>query len=306
MLHYINIRKYGLTSFAQQSGRGGRRGEQSSSYVLLRASSQGRQRPAVATMYSVEEQDEEALSEFLEASSCRRAVLARHLDGEHHGRDCVSSQSVLCDQCRAQPGLSTAGLRPTSPAGSTQPSRPPLVSGSQAIASAYSDAVRRDEALIRVLDELKRHCIFCQLVLLAGDQEAGPHSHGECPKAAQQGCSLQAYQQWRRRLQLAPTGQCFRCGLAGSLCTAIEQGRKCSYYHILLPGVWILHQQGELASMCRAAGYAGEYEDDGWQGQWQWLREESTSQFGEPVLNWMLVWAEVQRQYNLIKGAGSA
>lgn len=101
-------RPYGLTSFAQQVGRGGRAGEVVDSYVIVRSQSQGSgggsrvPRPQPPHEYSVEQVDEQALSEFLLTSSCRRAVLAEYLDGVSHGADCHSTDNIPCDQCSAQ------------------------------------------------------------------------------------------------------------------------------------------------------------------------------------------------------------
>jgi hypothetical protein len=139
-------------------------------------------------------------------------------------------------------------------------------------------------------------------MLVDGDIEPGVHSHAECPEAEGQGSGIKAYQQWRQQLELASHGQCYRCGLPQSMCLAIKGGGACEYYHILLPGVFILHQAGALAAMCQAKGFQGEYGEGGEGWQWQWLSETSERQFGERVLNWMLVWEEVRRQYCEIKG----
>lgn len=51
-------------------------------------------------MYSIEAEDKVALTEYLESSSCRRAVLARHLDGNIIEADCLTTNSILCDRCQ--------------------------------------------------------------------------------------------------------------------------------------------------------------------------------------------------------------
>ena len=104
-------RPYGLTSFMQQAGRGGRAGEISDSVVILPSSGGGgggsgssSQFPAprqeLINKYSVEAQDEVALTEYLESGGCRRAVLARHLDGRLKEADCLTTDSILCDRCQ--------------------------------------------------------------------------------------------------------------------------------------------------------------------------------------------------------------
>ena len=284
-------RPYGLTSFMQQSGRGGRGGEESKSFVIIRSGGGRRRHAALVTAYTVEDKDEEALSEFLSTQSCRRAVLAQYMDGVSTGAECVRSGSVLCDQCRRHNDGSRVSNAHGGGSGNT---------GSQAIAQAYLERATQDEATTRFLDTLKRHCIYCRLMLVDGDEEVDIHSHAECPEAKSRGCELGAYRRWRRQLKLAPRGQCYQCGLPQSLCAAVEQGGQCEYYHVLLPGIFILHQCRVLEPMCKAVGFQGEYGSEGW--QWQWMNEQSDQQFGERILNWMLVWEEVRRQYYCVKG----
>ncbi len=56
---------------------------------------------ALINAYSVEAKDEAALTEYLESSSCRRAVLAKHLDGHIEATSYITTNSILCDQCKA-------------------------------------------------------------------------------------------------------------------------------------------------------------------------------------------------------------
>ena len=85
----------------QQSGRGGRNGEVSESVIITRVEgSSGRKRSGIMSEYSVEQIDEDAMTEFIKVKTCRRRVLGRHMDGEEEGADCSSTDSVYCDQCR--------------------------------------------------------------------------------------------------------------------------------------------------------------------------------------------------------------
>ena len=88
----------------QQAGRGGRAGEISDSIVILPSSGSGTfltPRSDFLSQYSVEVHDEDALTEYLESESCRRGVLAQHLDGHVEGKSCVETDSILCDRCHA-------------------------------------------------------------------------------------------------------------------------------------------------------------------------------------------------------------
>lgn len=52
-------------------------------------------------MYSVEDVDEKAMTEFIQAWTYRWRVLSRHFDGSSEGVDCSSTDSVFCDRCKA-------------------------------------------------------------------------------------------------------------------------------------------------------------------------------------------------------------
>lgn len=85
IIYVIHVdRPYGLTSFVQQSGRGGRNGEVSDSIIIVRVQNshdwRGLRRREVLSAYSVEEVDEEAMTAFIKASTCWRKVLSQYMD----------------------------------------------------------------------------------------------------------------------------------------------------------------------------------------------------------------------------------
>jgi superfamily II DNA helicase RecQ len=69
IVYVIHVdRPYGMTSFVQQSGRGGRNGEVSDSVVFVRVqTTRGWRRSEVVSAYTVEQVDEDALTEYLQA-----------------------------------------------------------------------------------------------------------------------------------------------------------------------------------------------------------------------------------------------
>jgi superfamily II DNA helicase RecQ len=280
-------RPYGLTSFMQQAGRGGRAGEISDSIVILPSSSGSGSgqfpapRQELVNAYSVEAQDEAALTEYLESRSCRRAVLARHLDGDLEGADCVTTDSVLCDRCQE-----SLQQRESRASGSGSPEE----SGINAIHQALQVDTHRNEQLERFHQLLHAHCIYCQLMRPEGEEEG--HCHGDCPHAAGKNCDVEAYRQWRSRLRLAPRHQCFRCGLSQSICTAVEDQTACVYPHLMLPGLFFLHQVGRLHEICQEVGFQG-----GEEWQWQWMNSQGEEAFGRQEINWMRVWRRVGEIY---------
>lgn len=89
-------RPYGLTSIVQPSGRGGRNGEVSESIIIARVQhSSGWRRREILSAYSVEAVDEEAMTTFMQTSTCQRKVLGEYFDQKSGVVDCISTDSVF-------------------------------------------------------------------------------------------------------------------------------------------------------------------------------------------------------------------
>ena len=50
--------------------------------------------------YSVEQIDEDTITEFIQSHGCRRQVLGRHIDGDPDRSSCSQMDGVFCDRCR--------------------------------------------------------------------------------------------------------------------------------------------------------------------------------------------------------------
>jgi superfamily II DNA helicase RecQ len=292
VIYIIHLgRPYGLTSFMQQAGRGGRAGEISESLVILPSSGSGSghgkfaaPRQELVNTYSVEAQDESTLTEYLESHGCRRVVLAKHFDGALTGSDCITTDSILCDRCADLVALGSGSRSPES--------------STTAIHQALQSHVCRDEQLARFHQLLHRHCIYCQLMRVEGEEYS--HCHQDCPHAPSKRCGLETYRQWRSRLRLAGRDQCFRCGLPQSICTAVEDQAACVYPHLMLPGIFFLHQIGRLHGICQEVGFGG-----GEEWQWRWMNEAGEEAFGQRESNWIRVWRWVGEQYIKVKDSKS-
>ena len=195
IIYIIHLgRPYGLTSFMQQAGRGGRAGEISDSIVILPSSSSGSgggdtrfpaPQAALASVYSVEAQDEVALTEYLESTSCRRSILAQHFDEISLDTDCRATDSILCDQCLVTdrgPVSEDVTLR--------RGSGSPVVSGADMIHSTLRRQVIQDEQLQQFHQQLHPYCIYCVLML----DERASHCHRECVEAQRNQCRVSLYQ----------------------------------------------------------------------------------------------------------------
>jgi hypothetical protein len=78
---------------------------------------------------------------------------------------------------------------------------------------------------------------------------------------------------------------------------AIEDETTCVYPHLMLPGLFFLHQVGQLLPVCREVGFGG-----GEEWQWQWMNKQGEEAFGWREINWMRVWRRVGEIFLEVKG----
>jgi superfamily II DNA helicase RecQ len=203
-------RPYGLTSFAQQSGRGGRNGEISESIIITRvANSHAHKRSGIMSEYSVEQVDEDAMTEYIQARTCRRVVLGRYFDradnndnGSGSGSmDCHSTDSVFCDWCksrsksrkvyssRTEQGREEAGREE---AGREEAEREEAereeaereeqqekeVNGPQDIARQLKEIEEEHKVMIKVMNQLQGQCIYCGIMIRGGGSGSGRGGEG--------------------------------------------------------------------------------------------------------------------------------
>jgi hypothetical protein len=60
----------------------------------------------------------------------------------------------------------------------------------------------------------------------------------------------------------------------------------------MLPGLFFLHQVGQLHGICQEVGFQG-----GGEWQWQWMNRQGEEAFGQQEINWMRVWRRVAEIY---------
>jgi hypothetical protein len=293
-------RPYGLTSFAQQSGRGGRGGEVSDSIVIVRVqTTSGRRRKEVLSEYCVEQVDEDAMTEFLQVSGCRRQVMAKYFDGEMEGADCRSTDSILCDWCCVNLRRPTAlgyqneeirGEYNDAVSSEAAPETSREVRGSQMIAGRLKELAEADELVFQAMDVLKGGCVYCEFDRIDGRAHEQPHPYAECFAAEADRVGYCNFQQWREKVDFGKEfGHCFDCGLPQKICRKQETGEACEYIDVMLAGIYILHEQGFLIGAVESVGFQGDYSRD----LWEWMKEEAEG-FGAVIeSNWMKTWREV-------------
>jgi superfamily II DNA helicase RecQ len=288
-------RPYGLTSFAQQSGRGGRNGEISDSYIVTSvAQTHGKQRRELLSEYSVEQVDEDSLTEYIQSTRCRRSILGRYLDGILTETDCLTTDSVLCDWCekKSQEGevlerisrkISISSIESCQVEGS----------GQEQVQQHLQEIEQDKERVVEAMVRLQGGCIFCELVeedIELVVEQAGRHEYIQCSQAQKKGGGREAYERWRKGVRVGG-GECKQCGLSKKICRR-EEGinERCLFPEIGFLGFFVLFSQGYLEDIARKGGFRGEYSKDVW--QWMLVIE----QVGGPSY-WSRTWDKVCKEY---------
>ena len=322
-------RPYGLTSFAQQSGRAGRSGEISNSVVITRVESSFSSRSnALQSDFTVEKIDEEAMTEYIRTKSCRRSVLAKHFDqGSPLSCREHAEEVVYCDYCEAKslddPALESLDLaetqattataawaNPTSSKKATKPTnatntdvapkatRYAEASGQQTIARSLYREAKDDEDMFAFMLRLKQNCIFCTLISM----ENGPSIEGSkhttlnnCMDAIQSQCYLHEFHRWRAGIDMEGFRHCYICGLPQDICRFVETGTPCEYPRVMLLSLFVLHNKGMLAGVVDSVGFRGKYEKD----LWDWMKREEQGKGLKWESNLMRVWREVCHLFKL-------
>lgn len=304
IVYVIHVgRPYGLTSFVQQSGRGGRSGEVSESIIVTRVeSSSGRRRSGIMSEYSVEQIDEDAMTEFIQGQGCRRQVLGQYMDGDPDGSSCSQTDSVFCDRCRVR----SRARGHIQEASRDEPGIDPreereVIKGADIIQGRLGQVQASQEQMVAVMDRLQGDCIYCGL--MRRERTRGrAHPYQDCQHAAESGCGIQVYKAWRAEIDLGACQHCWKCGLSQRICRRLEGNGWCEYPEVMLPGIFVLYQQQHLQVIVEAAGFQGDYGED----IWEWLKEVGEG-FGQDwESNWMKTWRMVCEIYAKMIGEGGS
>jgi superfamily II DNA helicase RecQ len=316
IIYVIHVdRPYGLTSFAQQSGRGGRDGDISQSIIVVNVQNTSPyKRSGVMSVYSTEQIDEEAMTEFIQTKGCRRMILGRYFDGEEHGSiDCRQMDWVFCDFCNVRSHQERV-LKLLEEQGEEQEQgkdedqdqgagSDKEISGRELIIKASYEAEESEEQMFKVMEELKEQCIYCMLIRGESNrwkmsEGEGAHLYEDCSEAKSKGCGVLDYKQWRSKIDLGAGQDCYKCGLSQRVCKWTEDGTQCQYPGITIPGIFILYRSGGLAGAVDIIGFQGSYEKD----IWDWMREMDEGVRSVRESNWMKTWRQVCLLYLIMKG----
>jgi superfamily II DNA helicase RecQ len=255
-------RPYGMTSFVQQSGRGGRNGEVSDSVVFVGVqTTQAWRRFEVVSTYTVEQVDEDALTAYLQAQCCRRRVIGSYMDGLDNEVDCEAIDGILCDYCSIAFQQSVPGQEETK----VKEEEDEEKSGSKVVQEKLAQEGKADAVLIEAVQRLSRRCVYCEVTQEQGAEAleaAEPHGYYEC-ELASVGCKYEDFRAWRKELQLPEYLHCWLCGLPQWVCQVGEARETCLWPDVVLPVVYVLKQKGLFIEYVGSElGYQGSSEQD--------------------------------------------
>ncbi|KAI7371326.1 hypothetical protein KC328_g17564, partial [Hortaea werneckii] len=222
---------YGMIDFAQESGRGGRAGEDVDSVIVVEA---GRveQLAELTRGYGI---DQQAMDEFITTRGCRRLVLSRYLDGSE--TCCDTDQGLArCDRCGG---------------------------GQTELEWRVRRAAEEREGVESMLDRLRTGCARCW-AQFGGREEGWMHAAGRCPRAT-------GDQDRRRIRFAVESHSCFRCGLGQKLCrTGQDESADCQWPGVMsgfAVGFWGSGERDAVLSEVGAQPDAGEEGYWEWMGQ---------------------------------------
>jgi hypothetical protein len=135
------------------------------------------------------------------------------------------------------------------------------------------------------------------------------HEYNDCFNAEVNRCGNVEYYHWRPKVFFKKVKHCWECGLSQRICRRMETEETedwlpCEYAEIMLPSIFILHQQERLAAIVEAVGFQGEYDSE---DLWEWLNETAGEWGLEWESNWMKTWEAICRKLRAVVGrAGMA
>jgi superfamily II DNA or RNA helicase len=245
---------YGMIDFAQETGRGGRNGEDVDSIILLTDLESQKLRKSEAAELSI---DEMAMKRFIETKECRRLAMSAYLDEE--GKTCRDVEGRACDHC------------------------------GEGIADWTATQVRKAEEVQRLergMDEVQRQCGFC-LVMFGAD--AADHLPNTC--SITPGLNVTMSEKLRSSIEYDRRNRCkvcYKCGVSERICKAVEMEQACQWTGVAA-ALWLSWFRLESCQdILKGGGFVGENLEEF--GRWLGLRAQAKVQ-GDVISNgWWLIW----------------
>lgn len=260
---------WGMTDFAQASGRAGRGGTAgglADSMVLVEGCKLRLRAGVVETgataRVTVNEVDDEAMMAFLRTTKCRRGVMSKYLDGRE--TQCADvADAAACDRC-----------------------------GEGRIEwQEKQQREQREWAVVRsTLDKLADGCAVCWA--LDGD---GHYMHARVSCGRYSRLTAAKLDEFRRGIRYkGGSYACMKCGVEQRLCGRGEDSEApCHWANVLVPIVRAAVEDSEYVVLVRAEGYKGSVSGEGLAEYAAWLGKKYGRLWGKVVSNGMAVMARV-------------
>ena len=128
------------------------------------------------------------------------------------------------------------------------------------------------------------------------------HKYNDCFNVEASQCGNMAYYYQRLKVFFKKVKHCQECGLLQRIYQRMETKETkdqllCKYAKIMLPSIFILHQQERLAAIVEAVGFQGEYNSED-------LQEQLNKTAREWGLKWesnqMKTWEAICRKFSIV------
>ncbi len=219
---------WGMTEFQQESGRGGRNGEETECVIVMTHGNYARlQRTDPDTLSD----EQAAMREFIITPDCRRKISTKYFDGTI--QSCKDSDSSVCDNCRA-------GFLQTEE-GNNKRLAMDYDRGEELKRRKYGERVEAQTQSIRVegsrqaylTSMLVRLQDICPVCWLSKGQDDASHAFESCHILSEM--LGQPYQGFRRGIMFKDNTCCFTCGQPGDMCKEYSTGQECTRKDVVTP-----------------------------------------------------------------------
>lgn len=226
---------WSMIDFAQESGRGGRGGEQVDSIVVVEEG----EVEAVMKKRS-EEIDVQAMGQMLLDGGCRRELMSRYLDG--WGVGCRDIESVGCDRCGEGVGE--------------------WLGEQEQQGSEWGKIERK-------FNELRQGCVICWVLGVGTEREEEWKDHRTMQCERNEGIGAKTVDVFRVGIrEQGDTHSCRRCWVSQKYCATGESiANKCQWPNVVVPLVYVASGTEEGQEVIRQSGYYG----DDWEEYKRWL-----------------------------------
>jgi superfamily II DNA helicase RecQ len=248
---------WSMTDYAQESGRGGRGGEQVDSIILVEHGTVEKR-----MLEKAEDLDVQAMGVFLLGNGCRRELMSGYMDATAAG--CNDVASAGCDRCGE--GVSIVG-------------------------KLQEEASTQWEQVETIFDELRGGCVLCCMLDEGGSSEWRQHRTMQCKVHAREGVTGLEVDRFRKRItDRTSKNNCRKCWVSQKYCaTGEDKDKGCQWPNVVVPLARAAAQDSKGVAIIRQCGYSGEFGGE-WKEYAVWLGKQHRERvWGELFSNAMVV-----------------